>query len=392
MKEAIWLVAGGQMQLPLAQHIKSLGYSLILSDNDIGCSCKFLADKFIHIDTFDIAGHIKIAEHLVHDYKILAAVTVAADCHETVANICKKLGLHGISPSISNICRHKNLTRKLLTQAGIPQPKFNYVNSFESAKEFLIELNGQGVIKATDNSASRGFARFSSVEDFTRQHFDTAIKEGSTGFVIMEEALNPRTDCISEQSAETLWYKGEMIWLNWVDRLFKTDLKFFPTVMSDDNVNWGVEVGHINPAVHSEDVRSEVEQLIYKAGIALGMDKEIGGHILKADIMLTNNGPVILEMTPRLSGGWDSSASTLARGANFQAGALQMALGAEVNSSFVEKYFKYKHPQIFASVIAEVETGAINCLGRKFSIGLETNREQSLALSKTNLEKEIYVL
>lgn len=392
MKEAIWLVAGGQMQLPIAQHIKSLGYSLILSDNDINCSCKFLADKFIQIDTFDIAGHIQKAEHLADEYKILAAVTVAADCHETVANICKKLGLHGISPSISNICRHKNLTRDLLTKAGIPQPKFSCVNSFESAKEFLIELNGKGVIKATDNSASRGFARFGSVEDFKQEHFDTAIKEGSTGFVMMEEALNPRTDCISEQSAETLWYQGEMIWLNWVDRLFKTDLKFFPTVMLDDNVNWGVEVGHINPAVHSEDIRREVEQLIYKAGIALGMDKEPGGHILKADIMLTTHGPVILEMTPRLSGGWDSSASTLARGANFQAGALQLALGAEVNSTFIEEYFRYKNPQIFASVIAEVETGAINCLGRKFSIGLEANREQSLAISKTNLQKEIYVI
>ena len=392
MKEAIWLVAGGQMQLPIAQHIKSFGYSLILSDNDIDCSCKFLADEFIQIDTFDILGHIKKAEQLAHEYKILAAVTVAADCHETVANICKKLGLHGISPSISNICRHKNLTRELLTQAGIPQPKFSYVNSFESAKKFLTELNGKGVIKATDNSASRGFARFGSVEDFKQEHFDTAIKEGSTGFVMMEEALNPRTDCISEQSVETLWYQGEMTWLNWVDRLFKTDLKFFPTVMLDDNVNWGVEVGHINPAVHSEDLKSEVEQLIYKAGIALGMDKEPGGHILKADIMLTVNGPVILEMTPRLSGGWDSSASTLARGANFQAGALQMALGAEVNSSFINEYFKYKKPEIFASVIAEVETGAINCLGRKFSIGLETNREQSLAISKTNLQKEIYVV
>ena len=391
MKEAIWLVAGGQMQLPIAQHIKSLGYSLILSDNDIDCCCKFLADKFVQIDTFDIVGHIKKAEQLAHEYKILAAVTVAADCHETIANICKKLGLHGISPSISNICRHKNLTRELLTQAGIPQPKFSYVNSFGSAKKFLKELNGKGVIKATDNSASRGFARFASVEDFKQEHFDTAIKEGSTGFVMMEEALNPRTDCISEQSVETLWYQGEMTWLNWVDRLFKTDLKFFPTVMLDDNINWGVEVGHINPAVHSEDLKSEVEQLIYKAGISLGMDKEPGGHILKADIMLTNNGPVILEMTPRLSGGWDSSASTLARGANFQAGALQMALGAEVNSTFIEEYFEYKNPQIFASVIAEVETGAINCLGRKFSIGLDTNREQSLAISKTNLQKEIYV-
>lgn len=392
MKEAIWLVAGGQMQVPLAQHIKSLGYSLIVSDNDIECSCQSLADRFIQIDTFDIAGHIKIAEYLANEFKILAAVTVAADCHETVANICQKLDLHGISPPISHICRHKNLTRELLTQAGIPQPKFSYVNSFESAKKFLKELNGKGVIKATDNSASRGFARFDSVEDFKQEHFDTAIKEGSTGFVIMEEALNPRTDCISEQSAETLWYEGKMIWLNWVDRLFKSDLKFFPTVMIDNNVNWGVEVGHINPAVHPEAVKSEVEQLIYKAGIALGMDKENGGHILKADIMLTNHGPVILEMTPRLSGGWDSSASTLARGANFQAGALQMALGALVNSAFIEKYFKYKNPQIFASVIAEVETGAVNCLGRKFSIGLETNREQSLALSKTNLQKEIYVL
>ena len=32
--------------------------------------------------------------------------------------------------------------------------------------------------------------------------------------------------------------------------------------------------------------------MIYAAGVAIGINNEVGGHVLKADIMLTNDGPV----------------------------------------------------------------------------------------------------
>ena len=48
----------------------------------------------------------------------------------------------------------------------------------------------------------------------------------------------------------------------------------------------------------------------------------------------------IIELTPRLSGGWDSSGTTLARGADFQAGIIRLALGDALDLDLWRKYFE----------------------------------------------------
>ena len=119
-------------------------------------------------------------------------------------------------------------------------------------------------------------------------------------------------------------------------------------------INWGVEVGHINPAQHPVAVREEMHAQIKAAGLALGMGEEKGGHVLKADIMLTDKGPIIIEMTPRLSGGWDSSATTPARGADFHAGVIYLALGKPLDLNAWHTFFEFKNPNLYASISATI--------------------------------------
>jgi hypothetical protein len=255
-------------------------------------------------------------------------------------------------------------------------------------------LGGQGVIKATDNSASRGFSKLESLDELTNAVFQAAISAGTTGFVLIEEALVPLSDCISELSVETLWFNGKMYWLNWVDRLFRYDLKFFSELCDyeEDQIGWGVEVGHINPAQHPFAVKMETEKLLHAAGVALGMAHEVGGHILKADIMLTRSGPIIIEMTPRLSGGWDSSATTPARGADFQGGAIQLALGATLTLDLWLDYFEFNNASLYASILADISPNAKDCIGREFALGVGFDRDQSLQLSLNNLKEKKHVL
>src|SRR5437660_479001 len=137
---AIWLIAGGAMQRLAAEKIKAMGYALILTDGSPSCAVRPLADAFVHLDTFDIAGN-------------------------------------------------------------------------------------------------------------------TARANGSTGSVIVEELLVPRPGTIAEQSVETVWYDGEMRWLNWVDRLFRKDFDLVPHPWNASNdpyqaIPWAVELGHLNPADH----------------------------------------------------------------------------------------------------------------------------------------------
>lgn len=382
-REAVWLFAGGPMQRLAAKKIKNRRYALILTDGSTECVLRSMADEFVHLDTFGIAENIMKADELKERYDIRAVFTSGADCHETVARVARHLGLPGIDPNISRICRYKYETRALLTKAGIPQPKFKIVKSHDEGLQALRDIGTPAALKATNNSGSRGFSRIESEADFTREVFECAVKNGTTDSAIIEELLIPVEGEIAEQSVETLWYNGEMTWLNWVDRLFRKDFALFPGLWQEgDNpykdISWAVELGHINPAVHSLAVRKDTEDMIHRAGIALGMQNQKGGHILKADLMLTLDGPRIIELTPRLSGGWDSSWSTPRRGADFIDGMLGLALGEELTPEYKQRYFAYGDETLFASLLAQVEIGAQDCIGRHFATGAAYDRTESL--------------
>lgn len=394
VEDAIWLFAGGEMQKIAAKKIIERGYKLILTDRNPNCACSKYADEFIELDTFDIDGNLKVAQDLKNKYQIKAVITTAADCHETVAYVGKALNLHVINPKISNICRFKYKTRENLKNAGIPQPKFRKVSSIEEAKSAAKKIGLPVALKATNNSGSRGFSKIEHLDDLTDEVFDRAVSAGTTGYAIIEELLVPLNDEIAEQSVETLWYNGKMYWLNWVDRLFRKDFLFFnsidPKFYSD--IPWGVELGHINPAIHDYAVKQKVYNLIYRAGLAIGMKNEEGGHILKADIILTQNGPYILELAPRLSGGWDSSASTPMRGGDFIGGVISLALGEKLDLDLWTEYFQYKNPNLFCSVLASIGNNALDCIGRKFSAGWSFDRQKSIKNAYDNLKEENYAI
>ena len=228
-EKAIWLFSGGPMQEHAAKKIIEFGYKLILTDIDMDCVCAKYSNDFVESDTFDFSSNIDAADQLKNKYEICACITVAADCHETVALVSRHLGLSGIDSKISHICRHKNLTRKVLTSAGIIQPKFACIDNMQDAITFLYSIGNQGVIKSTDNSGSRGFTKINTPEDLTESVFDAAVSSGTSGSALIEEALIPVADDIAELSVETLWFNGRMYWLNWVDRLFRSDLDYFPS-------------------------------------------------------------------------------------------------------------------------------------------------------------------
>ena len=392
--DAIWLFAGSDMQKIAAEKIIERGYKLILTDINPNCTCSKYADELIQLDTFDIEENLKIAESLKNKYSIKAVLTVAADCHETVANVGKHLKLNVISPEVSNICRFKDKTRQILQNAGIPQPLFRKVSSIEEAKNVIRDIGLPVVLKATNNSGSRGFSVINNLSDLTDDVFDIAVSSGTTGYVLIEQLLVPLNNEIAEQSVETLWYNGKMFWLNWVDRLFRGDFHFFESIKPTlyTNVPWGIELGHINPAIHDNNVRQKVYDLIYRAGIAIGMKNEMGGHILKADIMLTEKGPYIIELAPRLSGGWDSSMTTPMRGGDFVGGVISLALGDELDLKLWYDYFQYNNPNKFSTILALVSDNARDCIGRKFSIGLSFDRQKSVRNAHENLVSEKYVI
>lgn len=382
------------MQAYCAKSIHDLGYKLILTDMNPDCFCRDMAYIFIERDTFDIPGNMSEISKLKRVVDINAVLTVAADCHETVAVLAAELGLPGVDPNLSRLCRYKQQSRDALFRQGIRQPRFQAVSTVADARSFAASIDGPLVVKATDNSGSRGFSCVQSADEIDNDIFNRALENGTTGKVVVEECIIPLDNEIAEQSVETLWIDGTMYWLNWVDRLFRKDFIHFRSLDRSiyDNVSWGVEIGHINQAVHSLKTKQSVKQLIWQAGNAIGMQNQTGAHFLKADIMLTESGPMILELTPRLSGGWDSSKSTVIRGADFIGAAIQMAIGSDIDLKFWNKYFNYQDASLYAAVFAQIRPAARDCIGREFALGTGYERTIAVTRALTNLKENKYVL
>jgi biotin carboxylase len=367
--KGIWLISGGPMQALAAKQIKQRGFALILSDRNPAAPCTAFADRFVELDTFDVDGHLLAADALRGEFDILAVLTVAADCHYTVAKTAQFLAIHHLPPEISSCCRNKLATREILRAAGLPQPLFFGAGSFDEAAAFVeAHTDTSFVVKSTDNSGSRGFSTVLLGQSLTVEQFHHAQANGTTGLVIVEEMLQFSQDLISESSVETVWSDGEMRWINWVDRIFSRDLRFFPGISLPHPVGEGVEIGHINPSSQSDALKREVSEMIFAAGNAIGLGKAKGAHILKADMFFSDRGPVILELTPRISGGWDSSASSPARGADIVGGVIELAQGKPLTPALFDHYFRFHDSDATAVVLTAIPDNSADCIGRQFAI------------------------
>lgn len=390
---AIWLFAGGSMQKPVVDKIKERGYNVILTDGFDKPYCLPFVDEFVHLDRYDLEGNAAAARTLSEKYDIRAAMTAGSDSCEGPAVVAKTLGIHGIDPEIARLYRYKHLHRDILTKAGIPQPRFLTAATFEQAQHIIEEMGFPLCFKSTNNAGSIGFSAIHTPNDATEAAFNAARNAGTSGLVLIEELLEPIDTEIAEQSVETVWYNGEMHWLNWVDRPFRKDMRLFPEVDASryENIAWSVEIGHLNPAVHDITIFETVRDMVYRAGVALGIATQKGGHIMKCDIMLTKKGPYILEPTLRLSGGWDSAGSTVARGADFIGGAIEMALGGELTDEVFDTYFRYRLPDLQAAVLTNIPPGGQTGMGRDFALGTGSTRIEALQNAEIALEKREYL-
>ena len=303
--KSIIIVGAGIMQIPAIKIAKEMGLKVIATDMNP------LAEGFQYVDipvvlnTKDVEGHIKFAIENHTKYNIVGAFA-GADVAITVAGITNALNLPGIPMDVAIRSNNKSLMKKRWLEDGIPTPFAIEINNKEEAIEALDKLNGFPVmIKAVDSAASRGCKKIKNMNEL-----DGAISEAkeksSTKTALIEDFVVG-----DEQSVETIVYDGIPYHCGIADRHFGFD-------------PYSIEVGHTNPTKLSNHTQNEIYDVVDRAAKSLG----INFGPAKADIILTDDGPKILEMPARLSGGFHSQyTTTLSTGMNPIRAVLNLAIG-----------------------------------------------------------------
>ena len=163
-------------------------------------------------------------------------------------------------------------------------------------------------IKPVDQAGSRGVSLIRNIAE-AEQLFAHAFEHSGNGRVLLEDFIPG-----PQLSTESIMLNGEIYTPGYADRNYEQMQDFLPQIM--ENGGWV-------PSLYQEQ-RTAVETEVKKAAFAL----DITEGVIKGDVVLGPEGPVIIEVAARLSGGdFSESLVPLGSGVNYVETVIRLAIG-----------------------------------------------------------------
>jgi biotin carboxylase len=283
---AVIVIGAGPLQVPLIRVAKDLHLHVIATDGDPAAPGLDYADEALVVSTYEAAATVERLTDAAYDslYALKGVCTAGADVAPTVALVAEMFGLPGLPLRVATMTHNKMAVRSMLRGAGLHayQPPFCiYDTCLRDAEQYAARIGYPLVVKPLEQRASRGVTF---VEDAAGLEAAVTTAAWYSPLMLFERRLFG-----SEHSAEVLLRDGHLLWSNIVDRVF------------DYTSGIPIELGHINPTSLDTPTREAIQGMLLNCAGLLG----VRWGAFKADVLVAADGPYVLEVTARLSGGWD---------------------------------------------------------------------------------------
>ncbi|MFD7921578.1 ATP-grasp domain-containing protein [Streptomyces sp. NPDC059740] len=225
------------------------------------------------------------------------------------AQVAGELGLPHLSVAAAARCRDKYLGRTALAEAGLPAPAHRLVTSAEEAERAAGAIGFPVVVKPRSLAFGIGVTRADDVgavrAAFRRTRGTELANVAAQESWLVEEFLDG-----PEISVDSVVVGGRVECV----LLARKQLAYAP---------YFEEVGHVVAAFPREPWAERVRDYVTRAHHALGIDDAV----THAEVRLTAQGPRLVELNGRLSGGFIPWAGRLATGVDLVRAAADVALG-----------------------------------------------------------------
>lgn len=272
----LFIIGASVLQLPAIRRAKELGFFVGVADYNPQAVGVSLADEYFNVSTIDEKGVFEAAKQFRAD----GIMTLATDMPmRSVSYACERLNLTGISYDTAVKTTDKGDMIKAFEAHGVEHPWFFIVQDEEALTQIKSRITYPCISKPTDNSGSRGVVLIEN-----ELELENAVRysrnNGRKGGVIIEEYLTGQ-----EVSVEIMAIDGYVNVLQVTDKI-TTGAPHF------------VEMGHTQPSrLPSKDVEA-IKDLAKRAVKSVGIN-DGPAHV---EIMLTNNGPRMIELGARMGG------------------------------------------------------------------------------------------
>ncbi|MFG2870714.1 ATP-grasp domain-containing protein [Streptomyces sp. NPDC048338] len=233
-----------------------------------------------------------------------------------VARLAEEFGLPGCSPRTLQSLTDKTWARERFAESGVPGPRFRVLRADTAPDDRQGAVGGLSyplILKPADSSAGRGVVRADGPAELDAA-WETAARFTRTGSLLAEEELIG-----DEISVETVTVDGRTVVLACTEKLSTRGTSF-------------VELGQASPARLPAALDAEVRDVAGAALKAVGYDHGIA----HTEMILTADGPRIIEVNPRPAGDCIADLVRLTTGVDVYGIAADLALGLPVDLDALE--------------------------------------------------------
>lgn len=315
MAKTILIISGGPHAAEAALRAKELGYSTVVSDSDPEAPAFAHADSCLIADALGASETAAAAERYSRKIRRIDGVLcMAAEAALTAATVRDRLKLPGPSLAIAELAANRLAMKQRLSDAGVPVPWFQAIETPQALQRAAIERGRDLVIKPVESQGNAGVQRIANVEDLDRA-FLMARQHSETNRVLAEQYLEG-----PQIVAQAMVIDGECHVIALADRASGEPERFAP---------FFVDSGFDLPSALPSEAQSKVNDVIARACAAIGLRS----GMLRSTIVMHKDAPTIIALSPELvSGAFCTKAIPLGTGVDFIAAAIKLAVGDSVEA------------------------------------------------------------
>lgn len=269
------------------------------------------AIDWVQCDTGSMAAMRNSIDRLGLEAAIAGIFSSSEYFIQSASAMARLYSLPGKDPEALKACCNKWRQRQALESAGLNTPKFRRATSIQEARAALRDVGLPAILKPTVGSGSVG-VKLCATETEAVDHASWLLQrtKNERGMplapeILVEEYLNG-----DEFSVETLGALSLGITRKHLSRE-----PFF------------VETGHDFPARLEPEITDSITETVLKALRCLGWD----WGPAHTELRWTARGPVIIEINPRLAGGFIPEIVRLATGVNMIRETLRLVAGEQAD-------------------------------------------------------------
>ena len=314
----IVLIGGGIESIRGIDVARRLGYRVAVVDGDRNAPGIGQADEAIIVSTYDVEEVVNAILGLSTRCDMAGVTSVATDVPVTVASAAERLGTPGLPITVARRSADKLIMKERFVASGIPTARFWPVRHEAELRSAVAESDAEEfVLKPVDSRGARGVLRVRRTDDLAARISESMSHSQSRRCILEEFELGPQIS--SEGYFTPDWHETP----GFADRNYARLESTYPYMIED---------GGESPSRATHDVVEEASALAVRAARALGAQQ----GIVKGDLVLTPDGPKVIEIALRLSGGWFCTHQIpLLTGVDLVEAAIRTAVGETVDRDMV---------------------------------------------------------